>query len=71
LATRGTGVVEMAQAIRRGSKPRASIDLASHVVEVMQATERAALSSGTVVISSRAEKPELLPIDFNPLAELD
>lgn len=71
LATRGTGVVEMARAIRHGRQPRASISLASHVVEVMQATEAAALSAVAVSISSSTEKPELLPADFNPLAEID
>jgi predicted dehydrogenase len=70
LATRGTGVVEMAEAIRQGRKPRANIDLASHVVEVMQATEAAALSASTVAINSRTEKPDLLPANFNPLVEL-
>jgi predicted dehydrogenase len=71
LATRGTGVVELARAIRQGRQPRANIQLASHVVEVMQATEIAALSASAVAITSQVEKPELLPANFNPLAEID
>lgn len=71
LATRGTGVVEMARAIRHGREPRANIRLASHVVEVMQATEAAARASSAVAVTSIVEKPELLPEGFNPLAGID
>jgi hypothetical protein len=65
---RGVGVVEMAQAIREGRSPRAGIDLAAHVVEVLQALEEAATSGEEVKVDSRADSPALLPVAFNPWA---
>ena len=65
---RGVGVVEMAQAIREGRSPRAGIDLAAHVVEVLQALEEAATSGEEVKVDSRADAPALLPVAFNPWA---
>jgi predicted dehydrogenase len=63
---RGVGVVEMAEAIRQGRRPRAGIDLAAHVVEVLQALEESAVSGTEVKVNSRADSPELLPLSFNP-----
>jgi len=63
---RGVGVIEMAQAIREGRPPRAGIDLAAHVVEVLQALEEAATAGGEVSVTSIANSPELLAPTFNP-----
>jgi len=63
---RGVGVIEMALAIREGRPPRAGIDLAAHVVEVLQALEEAATAGGEVSVTSIANSPELLAPTFNP-----
>lgn len=63
---RGVGVIEMVQAIREGRTPRASIDLAAHIVEVMQALEEAAASGAEVKIQSTTDASEPLPAAFNP-----
>jgi predicted dehydrogenase len=67
---RGVGVVDMVNAIASGVKPRASLDLSGHVVEVMQALELSASSSQTVEIQSRAQKPELVSGLFDPWAQI-
>lgn len=67
---RGVGVVDMAYAIRDGHRPRANIDLAGHVVEVMQALEKAAIDGSQVKVGSRPSKPELVSRNFNPWSGL-
>lgn len=52
---RGIGVVEMAEAIRAGRKPRASGALAYHALDVMLAIEESADSGQTVAVSSDFE----------------
>jgi hypothetical protein len=63
---RGVGVIDMIHAIAQGKRPRADIELAAHVVEVMQALEQAATSGQLVKIESTAKSPELVDVDFNP-----
>ena len=63
---RGVGVVDMVRAIKAGRKPRASIELAGHIVEVMQSLEKAAAGSEPIAVESRVTTPELVAIDFNP-----
>ncbi len=65
---RGLGVVDMANAIQEGRRPRANIDLAGHIVEVMQALEKAAIEGGTELVNSRPEKPALVGKEFDPWA---
>ena len=67
---RGVGVVDMAHAIASGSKPRANIDLAGHIVEVMQALEQSSISGAAVAIQSRPTTPELVAKDFNPWSKV-
>lgn len=54
---RGIGLVDLAVAIRTGSEPRASIALAVHVAEVLEAIRDSALSGEAVGISSKCERP--------------
>jgi hypothetical protein len=56
----------MIHAIAQGKRPRADIELATHVVEVMQALEQAATSGELVKIESTTKSPELVDVDFNP-----
>jgi predicted dehydrogenase len=67
---RGVGVVDMAHAIASGKKPRANIDLAGHVVEVMQALEQSAISGAAIEIKSRPPSPDLVAKDFNPWSKV-
>lgn len=55
-AGRGSGVVDMVRAIRRGEPHRASGDMALHVLEMMTAIERSAASG--------AFEPVLTPFDI-------
>jgi len=59
---RGTGVADMAYALRRpGRGHRASGALAHHVVEVMEAFEKSAASGRRIDITSTCERPAPLP----------
>lgn len=68
---RGVGVVDMVHAIRSRAKPRANLDLAGHVVEVMQALEKSATEGMQIKISSDLQSPELVSEHFNPWASLE
>jgi predicted dehydrogenase len=63
---RGVGVLEMARAIRAGERPRASGELAFHVLEAMLAVEKSAESGEPVVIESAAQAVPALPADWDP-----
>ncbi|SDE06439.1 Gfo/Idh/MocA family protein [Auraticoccus monumenti] len=64
--TRGTGVVELARAVRAGRPERASGALAYHVLDVMQATIEAGTSGRAVEVASRFEVVEPLTEDWDP-----
>lgn len=63
---RGTGVVEMAQAIRADRPHRASGDLALHVLEMMAAMTSSAERGEFVALRSDAERPEPLSAEWDP-----
>ncbi len=67
-AGRGTGVLELARAIRAGRPERASGRLALHVVDVMQTTIEAAAAGTALEVVSRADAPEPLEADWDPFA---
>jgi predicted dehydrogenase len=60
-AGRGTGVLDLARAIRSGKPERASGELASHVLDVMLSIGEAAQSGEYVLVDSRA--PLTVPLD--------
>ena len=51
---RGVGVLEMARAIRAGRPPRASGELAYHVLDVLLAIEESAQAGTPVLVASSA-----------------
>jgi len=59
--SRGLGVSDLAAAMREGRAPRASGDLALHVLEVMHAATAAAREGRTVEIASTVGRPAPLP----------
>jgi predicted dehydrogenase len=59
--TRGTGVVELARAIRAGRPERASGELGFHVLDVMIATIEAAGRGATVDVASTVRLAPALP----------
>ncbi|MDB6126421.1 MAG: oxidoreductase domain protein [Verrucomicrobia bacterium] len=59
---RGTGVADLAYAIRSGRPHRATGELANHVVEVMEAFEKSSTTGKHVEISSTCSRPAMLPI---------
>ncbi len=67
-SSRGTGVLDMARAIREARPHRADGSLALHVLEVMEAIASAAESRTVVAVESRVERPALLPADWDPVA---
>ena len=67
-ATRGVGVVELAQAIHEERPERASGRLALHVLDAALATLEAAESGIPVQLSTTAQAPPLLPPGWNPRA---
>jgi predicted dehydrogenase len=67
-ARRGTGVLELARAIRAGVPERASGELAFHVLDVMLAVEESISAGRTVLVASRVQIPPALPADWDPYA---
>ncbi|MBA2381256.1 MAG: Gfo/Idh/MocA family oxidoreductase [Chloroflexi bacterium] len=65
-STRGTGVLDMARAIREGRPHRATGDLAFHVLDVMTAICESADSGAFVTVESTAVVAPLLPDDWDP-----
>jgi predicted dehydrogenase len=65
-AGRGSGVVDMVRAIRRGQPHRASGEMAQHVLELMTAIERSAATSSFEPVESVFELPEALAEDWDP-----
>ncbi len=63
---RGAGVLEMARALRAGKAPRASGDLAFHVLDAMLAVEESIASGRPVAVQSRVPIVEALPADWDP-----
>ena len=66
--SRGTGVLDMARALRENRPHRASGVLAAHVLDIMLATVEAAEQHQVVTVESAAAPAELLPSDWNPRA---
>jgi len=63
---RGTGVVELARAIRAGVPERASGRLAAHVLDILLGIRDAAASGMPVEITSEAPATAPLPREWNP-----
>ena len=67
-AQRGTGVLELARAIRAGTPERASGELAYHVLDVMLAIEESIADRQTVSVASTVQIPPALPAGWDPYA---
>lgn len=65
---RGSGVVDLARAIRAGVPERASGELAFHVLDVMVSIAEAAASGTPVAVSSTFTPTGPLPEDWDPSA---
>jgi predicted dehydrogenase len=65
---RGSGVLDLARAIRGGGAERASGALAAHVLDVLLAVSEAAESGETVDVLSTVTKPEPLAESWDPVA---
>lgn len=63
---RGTGVVELVQAIRAGVPERASGQLAAHVLDILLGIRDAAASGMPVEIASNAPQTAPLPREWSP-----
>lgn len=66
-STRGTGVLELARAVRAGRPERASGELAFHVLDTMLATIEAAARGTPVDVASTVQVAPALPEDWDPL----
>ncbi|MEV8442795.1 Gfo/Idh/MocA family oxidoreductase [Actinosynnema sp. NPDC051121] len=67
-ASRGTGVLELARAIRAGEPERASGELAYHVLDAMLAVQDSIAQGRPVDVASTVEPPPVLPADWDPCA---
>jgi predicted dehydrogenase len=63
---RGVGVLEMARALRAGRRPRASGELAYHVLDAMLAVEESAESGAPVRLTSNAGAIEPVEAEWDP-----
>ena len=59
--SRGLGVSDLARAMREGDTPRASGELAYHVLDIMHATLESSERGQHIEIESTAERPAALP----------
>jgi predicted dehydrogenase len=66
-AFRGTGVLDMARALREGRPHRAQGALGYHVLDTMIGIANSVESRAFVEIASSVDKPPLLPDDWDPL----
>ncbi|SMC72934.1 Gfo/Idh/MocA family protein [Kibdelosporangium aridum] len=67
-ASRGTGALELARAIKEGVPERASGELAYHVLDAMLAIEESMASGRSVELQSTTGIPQALPGDWDPYA---
>ena len=65
-STRGTGVAELAQAIREGRRERVPGELAFHVLDVMVSLAESAERDESVRVESSLEPTAELPEDWDP-----
>lgn len=63
---RGLGVIDMVRAIRSGQPHRASAEIGLHVLDTMIAIEQSVATGQTVDVTSRADRPEPIPADWDP-----
>ena len=68
LAGRGTGVLDMARAMRTGTRPLASGELAYHVLDTMTAIDEAIATRRTVEVASTVDTVPLVSEDWDPFA---
>ena len=68
VSSRGTGVLEMARAIREGRPHRASGELAFHVLDTMISIEEAITAESFVSVQSTFDLQPPLPDDWDPFA---
>ncbi|GAA1501498.1 Gfo/Idh/MocA family oxidoreductase [Dactylosporangium maewongense] len=61
-AGRGTGVADLAAALRSGAPPRANGELAYHVLDVMECLHTAAETGAAVTVRSTCEVPAPVPL---------
>lgn len=59
--SRGIGVADMAHAMRTGQTPRASGELAYHVLDIMEAIHDASREERHITLSSTCQRPAPLP----------
>lgn len=67
---RSIGVADMAHAIQSGRPHRANVELAFHVLEVMEAFDRSAQSGQAIDLTSTCQRPAALPMEL-PAGRLD
>jgi predicted dehydrogenase len=67
-ASRGTGALELARAIRAGVPERASGELAYHVLDAMLSIEESIASGTPVPVESTVDVPPALPLGWDPHA---
>ncbi|MEY2848618.1 MAG: hypothetical protein RI885_1283 [Actinomycetota bacterium] len=67
-SSRGTGVLELARAIRGGVPDRVPGDLAFHIVDVMVSLAESGESGAPVTVTSTVVPSEPLPADWDPHA---
>ncbi|MFC4031682.1 Gfo/Idh/MocA family protein [Streptomyces polygonati] len=65
---RGVGVLELARAIRSGRQPRASGELAYHVLDIMLSVEESIDLGATVRVESSAPSVPPIPPQWDPTA---
>jgi predicted dehydrogenase len=68
LSSRGTGVLDLARAVREGRPHRAQGALAYHVLDTMLAIAESVEAGEFVTVASTVEVPQLLPEDWDPHA---
>jgi predicted dehydrogenase len=64
---RGMGALDLARAARIGGAPRASADLALHVLDIMESILRSASSRQSVSVATTCKLADPLPATWDPL----
>jgi predicted dehydrogenase len=67
-AGRGLGVLDLARGLRSGAPHRASGELALHVLEILEAIDRSAVTGAFEPVLTSFTRPAALPDDWDPFA---
>ncbi|WP_157692719.1 hypothetical protein [Burkholderia sp. ABCPW 11] len=69
--SRGIGLIDMAVSIVEGRKPRASVDMELHVLEIMHGIPESAANNVIYPLETSVARPQPMPLQFHDSLSLE